>query len=456
MLGTFMNFYIFLVIWFQNGKALRMKQLLVGLICACFLVTAYTQTPQKQIEEAVASSAVKSATPSPNTFKLDTGILFLRQDQEAPNLSRLELFDLTSGTSMSSSLSIGLGLSSSSEAKISQSPDGKWIAVKAGSQLFLVDASLQNHVIVPLEEELRFFAWSPDSSSLAILTGEDGYNPSLYFFSLESFYLDRFYVDGVRRPEVHKTVRSITWSPDGSRVILFSPEAGNLMYLVDTSTKALEQLTKEEMCGGNIDTITWSPDGEWIAIHFPAWNARGTYGRICAYNFAEKTMFPIKPVIHKSNPVWSIDSQSLYFVINTDSDMEDGPYLMRFSTIDRQITKAKKLPPDHRAGIERELIGLLPDGRSLFFNLTSASQLGSRISIISLDEATKSERSIEILGEIRRWAWQGEDMLVFTAEEDNIGKMGRFYRVNFQTGATTLVSDLLPEREWELFIQPQE
>jgi WD40 repeat protein len=271
-----------------------MKRLVLGTICIIFLITAYSQAPLAQLEGTVSSSIIKSSSLSSLvSTQVDTGFIFLGRDSEPPHLLRLELLDLPSGKRITSSLSIGLGLSHYSEADMRQSPDGKWIGVKVGSQLFVVDSALQNHIIVPLEAELRSWTWSPDSSSIAILLGADDHNPSLYSFNLESFYLER--LDIVRRLGVHKAVRSMAWSPDGSKIILFSSDTGKLMYLVDILANSIEQLPKEEMCGGAIGTVKWSPDGQWIATHFPSWGGRqGAYSRLCAYNLAEKTFFPIE------------------------------------------------------------------------------------------------------------------------------------------------------------------
>lgn len=435
-----------------------MKRLVLGTICIIFLITAYSQAPLAQLEGTVSSSIIKSSSLSSLvSTQVDTGFIFLGRDPEPPHLLRLELLDLPSGKRITSSLSIGLGLSHYSEADIRQSPDGKWIGVKVGAQLFVVDSALQNHIIVPLEAELRSWTWSPDSSSIAILLGADDHNPSLYSFNLESFYLER--LDIVRRLGVHKAVRSMAWSPDGSKIILFSSDTGKLMYLVDILANSIEQLPKEEMCGGAIGTVKWSPDGQWIAIHFPSWGGRqGAYSRLCAYNLAEKTFFPIEHSINKSNPVWSLDSQSLYFVINEDDD-GDGKltsHLMHFDTVDRQTSKVRTLPTDHAVSTAREVIGLVPDGHSLFLNLTPTSQLGSRIGIINLEETTRPERVISIPEEIAKSAWLGDDLVVFIREQGTTEKLGRFYRVNLQTGTITPVSDLMPEQEWELFIQPKE
>lgn len=446
-----------------------MKRLLLGLICTSLFLSACSQASQAEREELSPSPATEgialspvvahtptpaaSATPSPSAFKVDKGIIFLRRDQE--NLSRLELFDLTSGKSITSSLSIGLSLSSSSEVEIRQSPDGNWIAVRSGSQLFLVDSALEKQLVVPFEGSLRSWDWSPDASTIAILSGPRETSPRLDFFELATFRLWEFPLFDHKPVELHRTVWSMAWSPKSDKLLFFSAEIGELMFLLNISANSLEQLPKERMCGGFVYELLWSPDGKWFA-NYASWNGRGAYGRICAYNFAEKTFFPIEHSISKSNPVWSLDGRSLYFVRKADGNLEKRQNLMRFDTFDQQVVQDRLLT-EAISGLDGpRALSLSPDGRTLTMLLIRSLELGRRIAVVSLTNNTEQEHIINLpAGRNSTPAWLENNIIMFSEEEQpGPQKQGRFYRVNLQTNTTTAITEILSIGAWDTFTKP--
>ena len=136
----------------------------------------------------------------------------------------------------------------------------------------------------PRPTDVSFLAWSPDGQSIAFLRSDDG-QPKLYTVGLDGSDPRVIASPNVEHPTSHWTPGSISWSPDGSRILFslgspseevgvfeaeytdswgyYPPAIGDL-YIVNADGSDLRAIGP----GGIYST--WSPDGSRIANVIPA------------------------------------------------------------------------------------------------------------------------------------------------------------------------------------------
>ena len=228
----------------------------------------------------------------------------------------------------------------------SLSPDGRYVAFLSEKDLFsinlfLADArtgeilrTLSSAASNPHFDALRFIdssvTWSPDGSRVAFVVFADGDN-QLVIVRTEDGEVER----RISVAEVGAIVNP-AWSPDGDRIVFTGLKGGiSDLYMLDVESAAVQQLTDDK----NADfQPAWSPDGEVVVFS----SDRGpetdfdrlTYSRFqlafLDVESGEVEHLPVFGDVRHSNPQFSPDGESLYFL--SDQDGFSDIYRLRLQT----------------------------------------------------------------------------------------------------------------------------
>jgi hypothetical protein len=215
------------------------------------------------------------------------------------------------------------------------SPDGRYLVVLSEKDLFsfnlyLADArtgeiirTLASAASDPHMDALRFIdssgSWSPDGSTVAFVTFRNGRN--------EIVLAD---VDGggvERRIEVPEEIGEISgpsYAPDGERIV-FTGQVGGItdLFIYDLATEEVTRLTDDRNAQFQ---PTFSPDGQTIAFVTDA-GAETDFDlltfsemQIGLYDLADGSIEHLELFgnVRHSNPQFSPDGQSLYFLSDPD------------------------------------------------------------------------------------------------------------------------------------------
>ncbi len=185
-----------------------------------------------------------------------------------------------------------------------------WSDISGRDELTDVSKRITDH-----KEDRNFYnvspAVSPDGSKIAILTDRSG-------------YADIMLIDGISGKRIKTLVKGnrsvdfeelkwlqpgLSWSPDGSKVVLAAKAGGgDVFYLIDIMDYSREKL---EFDMDGLFTAAWSPDGERIAFV-------GSVGRssdIFVYDLKEQELINItNDIFSDSEPAWSPDGEEIAFV----------------------------------------------------------------------------------------------------------------------------------------------
>ena len=171
------------------------------------------------------------------------------------------------------------------------SPDGTRILYPAGASIYSVDVAGGDHVLLAQPKESLYgidgIEWSPNGVHVAFLaTLPDGGDlEHLYVMNADGsglqILVDSFEPGGWRPTFPADPLTSISWSPDGSRLLYPSftgPRERELQIWtapVDGSAPSLvTSHTNDECCIDGGDPV-WSPDGSHIAFQTDAVNDGG-------------------------------------------------------------------------------------------------------------------------------------------------------------------------------------
>ena len=183
------------------------------------------------------------------------------------------------------------------------SPDGERLAFVANRQLYVVDADsphvydLRSGVLRPLATTISAPAWSPDGGRLAYAK-DLGSHVGVYTIAPNGSAERLLGRIDLRRPKAWPlafgSVRSVAWSPDGSKLLLSVPRVNpegllRSIYVVDTGEAHPSEL-EIPIPAGNDDwrprAAAWAPDGSRIAVVAE----RFTFRR-------QNLPFPVMPVV---------------------------------------------------------------------------------------------------------------------------------------------------------------
>lgn len=165
------------------------------------------------------------------------------------------------------------------------SPDGTWLAVRVDGVIYLLPESpapelrtspLRLWQISPPDSHTLEFAWSPDSTRLALLVRRD---PPSAVGELLVFDRTAGTLVNVGLAAGNHLVHSVQWSPDGSRIILVNdaPEEPTQLLLLDLAAGQWQTLAGDQF--ERIVQPGWSPDGAYLVfIGYRRWQASGEPG----------------------------------------------------------------------------------------------------------------------------------------------------------------------------------
>jgi Tol biopolymer transport system component len=158
------------------------------------------------------------------------------------------------------------------------SPEGERIAFISGryttAGLFTIfsDGTDQKSLALSAVESIHALAWSPDGTRLAYVFTRSHYNGRQYESQASIKFI---YPDGAVQtlallpkdldPFIYA---ALSWSPDGTRLILASGHKGNAadsqqIYILWADGSGLTRITDGP---ANHNQPRWAPDGEWIAF----------------------------------------------------------------------------------------------------------------------------------------------------------------------------------------------
>ncbi|MFW6199615.1 MAG: peptidase S9 [Gemmatimonadota bacterium] len=228
----------------------------------------------------------------------------------------------------------------------SLSPDGRYVAFLSEKDLFSIDLfladartgeivrTLSSAASDPHFDALRFIdssvTWSPDASRLAFVVFADGDNQLVTVSTEDGDVIRRYSV-----PEVG-AIQNPAWSPDGSSIVFTGIHGGvSDLFVLDMESGDVTQLTDDRHADFQ---PSWSPDGD--AVVFSSDRGPETdFDRLTYSEFqlafldlttGEVSHLPVFGDVRHSEPQFSPDGESLYFV--SDQDGFSDIYRLRLAT----------------------------------------------------------------------------------------------------------------------------
>jgi eukaryotic-like serine/threonine-protein kinase len=242
------------------------------------------------------------------------------------------------------------------------SPDGRWIGFQRGDSIrfdiFVTSTTGGGtHQLTHDNNMMSGLAWLPDSTAIVYSSGRGGTMPYLSDLSLwqvklsdgsirrvtfgDTSYMTpdisksgaifvsrmklqgdvwKFPVDGAPRENVRRGVRvtrqtgrvlTPTASPNGKDVAFLSDSGGHAnLWVVNTETGALRQITYERDPNAAVGVPLWSPDGRTIAFVSSRGNPGWTFGVWLVDSDGSNLHNVANPGL---GPAWSPDSHWVYY-----------------------------------------------------------------------------------------------------------------------------------------------
>ncbi len=155
-------------------------------------------------------------------------------------------------------------------------------------------------------------AISPDGEKIAYIADESGLF-GIYIRDIDDKKTTRQLVSSFRTQDfedLNILTPGISWSPDGKHIAISAKSGGNdAIYITDIETEDYKKIKFDEL--RTIGSVTWSPDGRYIAFS----GANGRESDIFTYDTkTEKLEHITTDIFSDKYPVWSSDSQKLYFI----------------------------------------------------------------------------------------------------------------------------------------------
>ncbi|MEO1022013.1 MAG: hypothetical protein AAFW89_05665 [Bacteroidota bacterium] len=174
-------------------------------------------------------------------------------------------------------------------------------------------------------------AISPQGDKIAFITNKRGYFDVIAISTLDGRRLKTL-IRGEDNPEFEELNilnPGLTWSPDGRKVAMSTKSRGrDDIAIIDYVTGEVEKIKFSQLDA--IGSVSWSPDGTKLAF---AGNI-GPYQDIFVYELGEQRLTNLtNDFFSDVEPVWGMDSQSIFFSSNRGDKLETGRYSTTYNML---------------------------------------------------------------------------------------------------------------------------
>ncbi len=174
-------------------------------------------------------------------------------------------------------------------------------------------------------------AISPQGDKVAFITNSRGYFDVVVISTINGRKLKTLIrgEDNVEFEELNILNPNLTWSPDGSKIALSTKTKGNDdIAIIDYETKEVEKIKFKDIDA--IHSVSWSPNGRYLAFD----GNIGPYQDIFVYDFETRKVTNLtKDFFSDTNPNWSGDSKTVYFVSDRSDKVQLGEYTTDFNLL---------------------------------------------------------------------------------------------------------------------------
>ena len=144
---------------------------------------------------------------------------------------------------------------------IAWSPDGRKLAGAVDNNIWLWDANTGKQIALlrGITSVIASLAWKPDGRALA--AGATGLGTGGNDQEIRIWRTDNYQVLKILKDKGFEQILTVSWSPDGQRIVDNSPPLGVRIWDANTS-QILFNLRK----GSDVSYAAWSPVGDFVAI----------------------------------------------------------------------------------------------------------------------------------------------------------------------------------------------
>lgn len=238
-------------------------------------------------------------------------------------------------------------------AEPSLSADGTQIAfvrtvgLQVEQGIYIMNADGSNQRQIAQAKGARSLTWSPDGTKIAFVTYEGSRVEPIYIIT----------ADGRNQRQIaqDKDIRFLGWSPDGTRLAFSSWDSGHV-YLVNSDGSG-QRIIRDDGY-----SASWAPDGSKLAI---AGDDAALY-LVDVYG-ATETRIAVPPGYDSAyaEPAWSPDGSKIYFTRWTGCDI-NGCYNPEIWTVNADGSNATQLSGLYGYGFKWS-----PDGTIVLFTNNS-------------------------------------------------------------------------------------
>jgi Tol biopolymer transport system component len=318
------------------------------------------------------------------------------------------------------------------------SPDGKSIGYISGDDLWVIfPDGLAKKKILSFQNTdqkiIRTYAWSPDSSKIAYAQTADWSDRPL--ISLRIIDLETGIISVLSFPQTFFAMVKFTlsWSPNG-QYLLLSRERAFTIFDVATH-KILKEIMSYELCPIWHHGPVWSPNNKWF--YHPIY-ASGIYNMSICVSGVDGSSKYIYGSSSSRLPVWDKTGNFLYF---TTQDTKQ-----RLLQYDVRTQETKIMLVLEASESSKWSVSISPDGHILEMDGTISGNQQLFI-FLNLDSLSATRFKIpEIPSDIISF-----NTTYWSADNQNlIFLSGEFYRLNSQTGKTTVFSGKHSVESWAI------